>query len=55
MELTKITKIGGSLGIILDKSIATKIFGWEEGTPIDIDYDILNKRVVIIQKNGAKG
>lgn len=51
MALTKITKIGGSLGVILDKSITTEIFGWDENTPIEVKYDEIGK-CIIIRKNG---
>lgn len=50
METGKITKFGGSLGIIFDKSITTKMLCWEEGTPVELDYDITNKRIVIIEQ-----
>ncbi len=38
----------------LDKRLIEKDFGWEKGQPLDIDYDVSNRCVVITELNGAE-
>lgn len=49
---TKITKVGGSIGVILDRKILTEVFRWGEGTPVEVKYDGV-KQSITIRKNGG--
>jgi len=37
--------------IYFDKLVIETSFGWEKGQPLEIDYDVSNKRVVITELN----
>jgi hypothetical protein len=45
--------------VYFDKLLIEKGFGWTKGQPLDIDYDVVNKRIVItksdkVSKDGGK-
>lgn len=43
------------MGVILDKKILTEVFGWSEGTPVEVKYDGKNQSITIRKNEGDDG